>query len=103
MGANKLKFREQICAMSASNFKSCAIMCIMCANMLKICANMRNMRAQQNAQILSKTHHSPDPGRPSWAAGTGSLCLAHRRWAPQVAPFSLGGLAGHIVQAWYGG
>ena len=48
-----------------------------------------------------KNHHSPGPGSPSWAAGTGSLCLAHRRWAPQVAPFSLGGLAGHIVQAWF--
>ena len=49
-----------------------------------------------------KNHHSPGPGSLFWAAGTRSLCLTHRRWAPQVAPFSLGGLAGHIVQAWSG-
>ena len=77
----------------------CAIMC-MYANMLKICANIRIMCTKKNAQILSKTHHSPGPGSLSWAAGTGSLCLAHRPGGPQVASLSLGGLAGHIVQAW---
>ena len=29
---------------------------------------------------------------------SGSLCLAHRHRAPQVAPISHGGLAGHIAQ-----
>ena len=79
----------------------CVQLCA-CENMLKICANIRKMCAKKT-QILSKIHHSPGPGSLFWAAGTGSPCLAHRHWALQVAPFSLGGLAGHIVQAWYGG